>query len=78
MFKTGLLLSTAMTAVTLLMSGAPTGAYAQTDMHAASRDPNTRFLCTYGEFLVKGLSGGLSSSYYSGSSGNRVGDFEGS
>jgi len=40
-----------MTAVTLLLS-APNGAYAQTDMHTASRDPNARFLCTYGGFLV--------------------------
>lgn len=29
-------------------AGAPTGAYAQTNMHSASRDSNTRFLCTYG------------------------------
>src|SRR5215472_11955845 len=56
MFRLGLLTSTAMTAVTLLLSGAPIGAYAQTDMHAASRDPNTRFLCTYGEFLVSSAS----------------------
>lgn len=52
MFKVGLLTSTAMTAVALLLSGAPAGAYAQTDMHVASRDPNTRFLCTYGQFHV--------------------------
>ena len=56
MFRMGLLTSSAMTAVTLLLSGAPTGAYAQTDMHVADRDTNARFLCTYGNFLV--------SSYY--------------
>jgi len=52
MFKMGLLTSSAMTAVTLLLSGAPTGSYAQTDMHVAARDANGRFLCTYGNFLV--------------------------
>ena len=52
MFRMGLLTSTAMTAVALLLSGAPGGAYAQTNMHVASRNPNTRFLCTYGQFLV--------------------------
>lgn len=52
MFRMGLLTSTAMTAVTLLLSGAPTGAYAQTDMHVADRDANARFLCTYGQFEV--------------------------
>jgi|SRR5579862_3593425 len=50
MFRMGLLTSTAMTAVTLLLSGAPT--QAQTDMHVTSRDPNSRFLCTYGGFRV--------------------------
>ncbi|HLY07028.1 MAG TPA: hypothetical protein VKR31_14880 [Rhizomicrobium sp.] len=52
MFRMGLLTSSAMTAVALLLSGAPTGAWAQTGMHVASRDPNTRFLCTYGAFRV--------------------------
>jgi len=41
-----------MTAVALLLSGAPTGAFAQTDMHVADLDANARFLCTYGQFLV--------------------------
>lgn len=63
MFKIGLLTSTAITAVTLLLSGSLQSAYAQTDMHAASRDPNTRFLCTYGAFLVNFGWGG-SSSYF--------------
>lgn len=54
MFRTGLLISTAMTAVTLLLSGAP--APAQRDMHVASRDPNTRFLCTFGQFGVSAAS----------------------
>ncbi|HLY06776.1 MAG TPA: hypothetical protein VKR31_13620 [Rhizomicrobium sp.] len=62
MFKLGLLASSAMTAVTLLLAGAPGGAYAQTAMHAASRDANARFLCTYGNFLV--------SSYYADDSGS--------
>jgi hypothetical protein len=62
MFKLGLLTSTAMTAVALLLSGAPTGAYAQTDMHVASQDPNTRFLCTYGKFLVSAYSANRGSS----------------
>jgi hypothetical protein len=62
MFKMGLLTSSAMTAVTLLLLGAPTGAYAQTGMHAASRDPNARFLCNYGNVLV--------SSYYADDSGS--------
>jgi hypothetical protein len=66
-FRTGLLVSTAMTAVTLLLSGAPTGAHAQTDMHVASRDPNTRFLCTYGEFLVSAFWGSFSSGAVSSS-----------
>jgi hypothetical protein len=65
MFKIGLLTSTAMTAVTLLLAGASTGAYAQTDMHVADRDSNARFLCTYGAFNVshsrEAVSGG---SYY--------------
>lgn len=52
MFRNGLLLSTAMTAVAFLLSGAPTGAHAQTGMHAAPPDANTRFLCTYGQFAV--------------------------
>lgn len=52
MFRTGLLSSTAMTAVALLLFSAPTATYAETAMHAASRDPNTRFLCTYGQFSV--------------------------
>jgi len=52
MFKMGLLTSSAMTAVTLLLSGAATGAYAQSGMHIADRDANARFLCTYGNFLV--------------------------
>src|SRR5215469_11519942 len=52
MLKMGLLTSSAMTAVTLLLCGAPTGAYAQTDMHVADRDANARFLCTYGNFPV--------------------------
>jgi hypothetical protein len=56
MFKFGLLTSTAMTAVALLLSGAPNAAEAQTGMHVAARDANARFLCTYGNFLV--------SSYY--------------
>jgi len=59
MFRNGLLLSTAMTAVTLLLSGASTRAYAQTDMHVASRDPNARFLCTYGQFLVSAFTQNL-------------------
>ena len=50
MFRTELLVSTAMTAVALLLSGAPTAA--QTNMHVTSRDPNTRFLCSYGAFSV--------------------------
>ena len=62
MLKIGLLTSSAMTAVTLLLCGAPTGAYAQTDMHVADRDANARFLCTYGNFLV--------SSYYIDDSGS--------
>ena len=62
MFKMGLLTSSAMTAVTLLLSGAPTSVYAQTDMHVAGRDANARFLCTYGNFLV--------SSYYADDSGS--------
>lgn len=61
MFRMGLLASSAMTAVTLL-SGAPGGAYALTDMHVADRDANGRFLCTYGGFLV--------SSYYADDSGS--------
>ena len=52
MFRNGLLISTAMTAVALLLSGAPAAAYAQTDRNLAGRDPNTRFLCTYGQFAV--------------------------
>jgi hypothetical protein len=65
MFKMGLLTSTAMTAVALLLSGAVKGAYAQTGMHVASRDPNTRFLCTYGGFLVSAYSGDpFSSQFY--------------
>jgi hypothetical protein len=52
MFKLGLLTSTAMTAVALLLSGALHEAQAQTAMHVADRDANARFLCTYGEFLV--------------------------
>ena len=52
MFKMGLLTTSAMTAIALLLCGAPTGAYAQTDMHVADRDANARFLCTYGTFLV--------------------------
>jgi hypothetical protein len=75
MFRMGLLTSTAMTAVALLLSGAPRGAHAQTDMHVASRDPNTRFLCTYGQFLVSASSSNLN--YYSGwfSVWERVGRF---
>jgi hypothetical protein len=55
MLRMGLLTSTAMTAVALLLSGVP-GAYARTDMHVASRDPNMRFLCTYGQFVVSAFS----------------------
>ena len=62
MLKMGLLTSSAMTAVTLLLCGAPTGSYAQTDMHVANRAANARFLCTYGNFLV--------SSYYADDSGS--------
>lgn len=51
MFRMGLLASTAMTAVALLLSGAG-AAQVETGMHSASRDPNTRFLCTYGGFSV--------------------------
>src|SRR5215472_4309267 len=56
MFKIGLLASSAMTAVTLLLSPALHAASVQTDMRSAPLDPNARFLCTYGNFLV--------SSYY--------------
>lgn len=66
MFKLGLLTSTAMTAVTLLLSGAPAGALAQTNMHVASRDPNARFLCNYGQFLVSDFSSHSGSFYSSG------------
>jgi hypothetical protein len=52
MFRMGLLTSTAMTAVALLLSGAPDEAYAQTRMDVAGRDANARFLCTYGQFRV--------------------------
>lgn len=52
MFKMGLLTSTAMTAVALLLSGAPDAAQAQTAMHATDRDANARFLCNYGKFGV--------------------------
>jgi len=52
MFKMGLLTSSAMTAVTLLLSPAVHAASAQTNMRGASLDPNARFLCTYGNFLV--------------------------
>lgn len=71
MFRTGLLISTAMTAVTLLLSGTPTGAYAQTDMHTASQDSNARFLCTYGQLkvLTNSSDGGFS---YSSSSWSHV------
>ena len=62
MFRMGLLTSTAMTAVALLLSGAV--AQAQTDMHIASHDPNTRFLCTYGQFAVTKFSSNLN--FYSG------------
>ena len=62
MFRMGLLTSSAMTAITLLLSGAPTGVYAQTDMYVGVRDANARFLCTYGSFLV--------SSYYADDSGS--------
>jgi|GEM_PF-3641262 len=61
MFKTGLLTSTVITAIALVLSGAPQEAYAQTDMHFAIQDANTRFLCTYGNFLVSASSGGSSS-----------------
>lgn len=72
MFKVGLLTSTAMTAVALLLSGAPAGAYAQTDMHVASRDPNARFLCTYGHFFVSAFSSNLNSGSLSGSAWHDV------
>ena len=65
MFKMGLLTSTAMTAVALLLSGAPTGAYAQTDMHVADRDANARFLCNYGQFNVSFLYNEISGSFIS-------------
>lgn len=52
MFKLGLLTSTAMTAVALLLSGTPNEALAQTGMHVANRDANARFLCAYGGFRV--------------------------
>lgn len=60
MFRTGLLVSTAMTAVTLLLPGAPV--QAQTNMYIASHDPNTRFLCTYGQFRVSAQNAYLHSS----------------
>jgi len=62
MFKMGLLTSSAMTAVTLLLSGAPTGAYAQTGMQVTGEDSNACFLRTYLNFLV--------SSYYADDSGS--------
>jgi opacity protein-like surface antigen len=52
MFKMGLLMSSAMTTVALLQSPALHAASVQTDMHFASRDANTTFLCTYGGFRV--------------------------
>lgn len=55
MFRNGLLVSTAMTAVALLLSGAD--AEAQTAMHVAYRDANARFLCNYGHFTVSFASG---------------------
>jgi len=58
MFKMGLLMSSAMTAVALLVSPALHAASVRTDMRIASRDANTTFLCTYGGFRV-------SSSYFS-------------
>jgi len=64
MFRNGLLISTAMTAVTLLLSGTPTGASAQTDMHVADRDANARFLCTYGKFDVSYVSSSSEGSEY--------------
>lgn len=66
MLRIGLLTSTAMTAVALLLSNTATRAYAQTNMHVADRDPNTRFLCTYGQFLVSAFSYGGGSSHFSG------------
>ena len=65
MFKMGLLTSSAMTAVTLLLSGSPTGAYAQTNMHVADRDANGRFLCTYGHFPVSAFYFDFSGSSFS-------------
>jgi hypothetical protein len=65
MFRIGLLTSTAMTAVALLLSGAPHEAQAQTAMHVADRDANARFLCTYGEFGVSFQFSGQSSYLHS-------------
>jgi len=60
-FRNGLLISTAMTAVSLLLSPALLAASVQTDMRNAPLDPNARFLCTYGLFLVSSSSAGSSS-----------------
>ena len=65
MFRNGLLLSTAMTAVTLLLSGAPARASAQTNMHVVSRDANTEFLCNYGGVPVSAHFIGSASSFSS-------------
>jgi hypothetical protein len=61
MFRIGLLTSTAMTAVALLLSGAPHEAQAQTAMHVADRDANARFLCTWGVWCVSFQFSGQSS-----------------
>jgi len=63
MFKMGLLMSTAMTAVAWLSCSAPDAAQAQTGMHVAHRDANARFLCTYGQFDVSYYRRGISGSY---------------
>jgi hypothetical protein len=52
MLRMGLLTSTAMTAVTLLLSGAPSPAHGQPLSSGSGRDRNHEFLCTYGQFDV--------------------------
>lgn len=59
MFKMGLLTSTALTAIALVLSGAPAAAETQTGMSVAGSDTNARFLCDYG-FLVSANSSAAS------------------
>lgn len=61
MFKIGLMTSTALTAITLVLSGAPAAAAeTRTGMQVADWDANARFLCDYGGVLVSAWSNPVS------------------